>query len=210
MDHADHVELLRRGLDRPGGVWADVGAGTGAFTLALAELLGPGATIHVIDRDSGALRALVRRMAAAFSGTMLHVHRADFTAGLPVDDGSLDGVVMANSLHFIADKRSILECVTRSIRPGGRFLLVEYEADHGNHWVPYPISFGAWQRLAAEAGLTNTKLIGRVPSRFLGAIYAAASRVPSDTLTERHAHGSTMSNRSPVLDSPPHGVDREE
>jgi len=40
MKHTEHVNLLRRGIPAPGGVWADFGSGTGAFTLALAELTG--------------------------------------------------------------------------------------------------------------------------------------------------------------------------
>ena len=55
-------------------------------------------------------------------------------------------------------------------------MVVEYDADRGNPWVPHPFSFATWRRLAAEAGLRDTERIGRVPSRCLGAIYAAASR----------------------------------
>ena len=40
MNHEDHVRLLRKGIVEPGGVWADFGSGAGAFTLALADLLG--------------------------------------------------------------------------------------------------------------------------------------------------------------------------
>ena len=54
MDNADHVRLLRGAVD-PGGTWADIGAGTGAFTLALAYLLGPGGQVIAVDRDRGAL-----------------------------------------------------------------------------------------------------------------------------------------------------------
>ena len=60
-------------------------------------------------------------------------------------------------------------------------MLVEYDADHGNHWVPYPISFAAWQRLAPAAGFAPPRLLGRVPSRFLGAIYAARLAGPGLT-----------------------------
>ena len=44
MIHSDHVRLLRDGVPQAGGVWADIGSGGGAFTLALADLLGPQAT----------------------------------------------------------------------------------------------------------------------------------------------------------------------
>ena len=56
MDHRDHVALIRAGVGEQGGRWADIGAGEGAFTLALADLLGPGGQIIAVDRDAGALR----------------------------------------------------------------------------------------------------------------------------------------------------------
>ena len=178
MDHADHVALLRGAVGRPAGVWADLGAGSGAFTLALAEMLGPGATIHAVDRDARALAANARRMADDFPATTLLVYRADFTASLPIGDGRLDGLLMANSLHFVRDKGPVLALVRGYLRPGGRLVVVEYDADEGNTWVPYPLSFPTWERLATEAGFVRTARVGRVPSRFLGAIYSAASDLP--------------------------------
>lgn len=181
MDHADHVGLLRAGVTRQGGTWADLGAGEGAFTLALAELLGPGATIHAIDRDARALAANARRMAAAFSGTTLMTHAADFTEALPFETASLDGIVMANSLHFVRDKVPVLRRILPAVRAGGGFVLVEYSSDHGNPWVPWPLSYERWERLATEVGLAGTHRIGQVPSRFLGSIYAALSERPGAT-----------------------------
>jgi ubiquinone/menaquinone biosynthesis C-methylase UbiE len=49
MNHADHVALLRAGVPGPGGVWADLGSGAGAFTLALADLIGPTGQIYSVD-----------------------------------------------------------------------------------------------------------------------------------------------------------------
>ena len=60
MDHADHVALLSDGVPDTPGEWADLGAGDGAFTLALAELLPAGSMIHAIDSDPGALAELGR------------------------------------------------------------------------------------------------------------------------------------------------------
>ena len=147
MDHRDHVGLLRDGVPGPGR-WLELGAGHGEFTLALADLLGPGGSIVAQDRDQAALQRLGGRVRAA------------------------------NSLHFIGDPAPVLEAVRHRLRPAGRLLLVEYDADHGNRWVPFPISFAAWSRLAPAVGLKVPRQIGRVPSRFLGAIYAAVTEVP--------------------------------
>lgn len=70
MDHADHVALLRAGVVVPethGGAatWADLGAGAGAFTLALADLLGPGS--RSVPR-SGSDGRLVHRSEALITG----------------------------------------------------------------------------------------------------------------------------------------------
>lgn len=176
MDHADHVGLLRDGVgDARGGTWADIGAGRGAFTLALADLLGPGATIIAIDRDAGALRNAARAVADAFPRTLLETVVADPEGTL--DLPALDGLVAANSLHFVPRERQVaaVRRLAAHLRPGGRFVVVEYDSDHGNPWVPHPFSATTWERLAAEAGLAEPRLLRRVPSRFLGAIYAAAS-----------------------------------
>src|SRR5438445_6071843 len=106
MDHADLVALLQGGVTAKGGRWADLGAGEGAFTLALADLLGPGAKITAIDRDAGSLRRLaaVGRQPASIQTVV-----ADFTR--PLNLSGLDGVVMANSLHFVRDKAPVLASV---------------------------------------------------------------------------------------------------
>ena len=207
MDHADHIELLRVGVVgqggvepgqdreptgpigelpqpggatslRPGPIWADVGAGEGAFTLALADILGPDARIIAVDRDARALRSNAAAVSQRFPDVRIETIVGDFTAGLRVPP--LDGLVAANSLHFVPRELQI-EAVTtlaRSLRSGGAFIVVEYDADHGNPWVPHPFSATTWERMADEAGLVDTRLIGRVPSRFLGAIYSAVSTRP--------------------------------
>ena len=173
MNHADHVALLRAGVPGPGGVWADLGSGAGAFTLALADLIGPAGQIYSVDKDSGALREQERGMRTLFPGVDVHYITADFTRPLPLPP--LDGVVMANSLHFQRHKDPVIQMVRGYLRPGGRLLLVEYNADKGNPWVPYPLSYSTWATLAERNGFAVTRLLGTVPSRFLGEIYAAAS-----------------------------------
>ncbi|MHB0858331.1 MAG: class I SAM-dependent methyltransferase [Anaerolineae bacterium] len=177
MEHADHVALLRAGVDGRTSVWADLGSGTGAFTLALADLLGAASIIYSVDRDANALVEQRRRMRELFPHTQVRYIVADYTQALTLP--TLDGLLMANALHFQRDKVPLLRSLVAHLRPGGRFVLVEYDSDHGNPWVPYPISYGAWEALAERAGLEQTRQLARKPSRFLGAMYSALSLNPA-------------------------------
>ena len=185
MDHSDHMALLLGGMPpreegAPPGIWADLGSGTGAFTLALAELLGPGGMIYSIDKDRNALREQERVLRVRYPQTDARFIDADFTRPLQVP--SLDGIIMANSLHFQHDKAPVLRLVRRYLKPGGRLIVVEYNVDHGNLWVPYPFSYATWQDLAARAGFIETRRLATRPSRFLDEIYSAVSfRPPVDT-----------------------------
>lgn len=175
MNHTDHVNLLRGGIPSPGGVWADFGSGSGAFTLALAELLGPGGEIYSVDKDRGALRTQEQAMQARFPRTPVHYLATDFTR--PLDLPLLDGIALANALHFqkYAAQAKVIHLLKSYLRPGGRFILVEYDVDRGNFWVPHPLSYQSWEKLARECGFAYTQLLAKRPSRFLQGIYAAVS-----------------------------------
>jgi len=180
VDHADHVGLLRPAVPAGGGTWADIGAGHGAFTLALADLLGPGASIVAVDRDAGALAGNARAVADRFPATALTTLVADLRG--PLELPVLDGLVAANSLHFVgrAEQPATIARLAGHLRPGAPFVVVEYDADRGNPWVPHPFSAAAWPALAASAGLVGARQVARVPSRFLGAIHASVAFVPVD------------------------------
>jgi len=173
MNHRDHVRLIRRGVPVPGGVWADFGSGRGAFTLALAELLGDKGVIYSVDKDSGALRRQEQAMRAQFPDVTVHTINADFTR--PLDLPALDGLVVANALHFLRHKDPAIRLLRRYLRPAGRFLVVEYNTDRGNPWVPHPFSYATWQTVALRNGFQHTELLATHPSSFLGEFYAAGS-----------------------------------
>ena len=180
MDHHDHVNLLRPAGLAPGASWADLGAGSGAFTLALRELLGSNAPIYAIDRDRGRLAELERAYHARFDDTKnLQIIVADFTREPNTSTGAmqhlppLDGVLMANSLHFFRDKEKVLRHVRSFLKPDGALLLVEYNADQGNLWVPHPLSFETFCNLAQHAGFSEPHLLAKHPSSFLREFYSA-------------------------------------
>jgi ubiquinone/menaquinone biosynthesis C-methylase UbiE len=184
MDHHDHVNLLRPANLAPGAAsrlaqarsrderWADLGAGSGAFTLALRELLGLSAEVYAIDRDRGRLAGLERAHRDRFGAPdHLHLIPADFTHSLELPP--LDGVLMANSLHFFRDKVKVLRHVGSFLKPGGALLLVEYNVDRGNPWVPHPLSFETFRALAPRAGYGEPRLLATHPSSFLREFYSA-------------------------------------
>jgi SAM-dependent methyltransferase len=82
-------------------------------------------------------------------------------------------VLMANSLHYYKEKESVLRHVGSFLKPGGRLLVVEYNVDSGNQWVPYPFSFEKFQVLAIQAGFSEPRRLATHPSSFLRGFYSA-------------------------------------
>jgi ubiquinone/menaquinone biosynthesis C-methylase UbiE len=175
MKHPDHVALLREGIPSPTGHWADFGAGSGAFTLALADLLGPGGEITAVDRDRWSVKRLPEQVGERFPGVIVHPLAADFTRPLALN--GLDGIVAANALHFVrpGDKAAVVRAWRNYLRPGGRLIVVEYNVDRGNHWVPYPFTYPTWEALARQAGFSHTQLLAKRASSFLDEFYSAVS-----------------------------------
>ena len=107
--------------------------------------------------------------------TTVHYLTADFTQ--PLDLPILDGIVVANALHFqrYAAQEQVVQQFKSHLRPDGRLIVIEYNVDRGNHWVPYPLSYQSWVKLARTCGFGHTQLLAERSSRFLHAIYAAVS-----------------------------------
>jgi ubiquinone/menaquinone biosynthesis C-methylase UbiE len=181
MDHNDHVNLLRPANLAQGGTWADLGAGGGAFTLALRELVGSDAMIYAVDKDRSALRDLENVYRARFdtsdSSSPLRTNLISLNQDFSrlSDIPPLDGAVMANSLHFFKDKEKILRHVHGLLKPNGALLLIEYNVDSGNMWVPHPLSFETYRSLAPRAGFSEPRLLAKASSRFLKEFYSAVA-----------------------------------
>jgi len=173
MNHADHVRLIAAGVTAPGGVWADLGSGDGAFTLALRDIAGPDVRIYAVDANQGVLRVLIDQVERIFPDTNLIVQATDMTG--PLDLPPLDGIIAANSLHFVESRRqtSVLREWRSLLKPEGKVIVVEYDADQGNRWVPHPFTFRSLQRMASNAGYFPPRLIGSRDSQFLKGMYAA-------------------------------------
>ena len=157
-----------------GGQWADIGCGDGIFTHLLLAWLAPDSSVLAVDRDTNALRRLERGLTAE-ERRAVQTLQADFTAPLPSHTASqrFDGLLLANSLHFVRDQRAVLTNLVMQLRPGGHLIIVEYNAARGNWAVPHPFRDDTCLHLMTAAGLTDAQIITREPSSFLGEIYTA-------------------------------------
>lgn len=92
---------------------ADLGAGTGKLT---SLLLARGLTVEAVEPDLRMLDVLARNNLDA------RCHRSDSTS-LPVEDGSLDAVLVADAWHWFDTQATITE-LRRVLKPGGWLGLV--------------------------------------------------------------------------------------
>lgn len=150
--------------------WADLGCGDGTFTLALADLLAPGSTIHAVDLDMSALR----RIPSAHTGVRIATHQGDFTSQTwPFAD--LDGILMANSLHYVENQAAFIRACESHMKLRRSFLIVEYDTSQASRWLPYPVSQNSLRWLFERAGYSSIRVLGSRPSIFRRApLYAAA------------------------------------
>ena len=147
-------------------VWADLGCGDGTFTIALASLLPAGSTVHAMDRDPRALA----RLPVRHGNVALVPHAGDFTV-FPWPFDGLDGVLMANSLHYVREQATFLRGVDAALGQR-RILLVEYDIARGNAWVPYPVNHPSAVALFRSAGYGVATSLGRKRSAYRrGEIY---------------------------------------
>lgn len=142
-------------------VWADLGCGTGTFTLALAHHLSTGSKIIAVDKDQHVLKKIPHNFS--------HVHIEKRVANFINDSLSLknlDGILMANSLHYVQRHKVFIDRVKQHLKSDGCFLIVEYNTNSSNPWIPYPVPFHQINSLFSEAGFSFIKKIHERPSKY--------------------------------------------
>lgn len=173
MTVLEATNLIRAGVGNAAGqTWADLGAGEGTFTRALARLVGEQGSVIALDHDDVAIREL-RRISRDIPTPRIEVVEGDVRK-LEVPGIQLDGALFANVLHFIEDPAAVLARVRTYLRPQARVLVVEYEQRARSRWVPYPLPLHRLAEIAREAGFAMPVETGRRKSRYQGELYCAA------------------------------------
>lgn len=169
MSITEAIALIAKGVghhDRPQ-YWADLGCGQGLFTEALASLLPAGSHITAIDMHQQHLAGIMgKQVSVAFK-------KADFTTA-HMELPSLDGILMANALHFVQDKMSLIRRLEQHMGDKAQFLIVEYDHSRPNQWEPYPIPFAELENHFSQLGYDYIEKTGTRKSVYGGEMYAAA------------------------------------
>jgi len=149
--------------------WADLGCGNGTFTLALATLMQPESIIYAIDSNASSLA----QIPSSYHSIKIEKQKIDFV-NQNLSLKNLDGISMANSLHYVSDKKSFIKKLIETTKENGSFLIVEYDTEIPvSRWVPYPISFSAMKELFIEIGYTNIQKLRERKSVYGKMMYSA-------------------------------------
>ena len=172
MQLEDAIELIGRrlqiGIKKQ--VWADLGCGTGTFTEALAGLLPEKSLVYAVDKNIAALNKIPDK----YRDVTIEKLYGDFTEiKLPEN---LDGILMANSLHYVSDKHAFIMKNQTHLIKQKLFLIVEYDTDIPNQWIPYPVSFNSLKLLIENLGYTIEKLRERLSIYRKEKIYSVVIR----------------------------------
>lgn len=141
---------------KPGMVVADVGAGTGLYTLDLARVVGPTGTVHAVDIIPHFLRHIGKKAARA-GVTNIRLVQAS-TDALGLAPASIDLVFLCDVYHHLERPAATLAAIRAALRPGGALVLVDLAREPGKSpsWILDHVRADRQQVLAelAAAGFT--------------------------------------------------------
>jgi ubiquinone/menaquinone biosynthesis C-methylase UbiE len=163
MSDEDAISLIKKAMSgHEPQVWADLGCGSGTFTKALNSLLPVGSRITAIDREKERLDLVnVEFLRANFERDDLKL-------------SGLDGILMANAIHYVAEKTALIKKLEPLFTGSPRFIMIEYDTDRANPWVPFPITFKQLQILFGALGYHKIVKVSERPSAYRsGNMYCA-------------------------------------
>jgi len=128
--------LLKLGL-KEGQVFADIGCGTGFFTIPAAKIVGSRGKVYALDIAPEMLEAAGQRLKDCRQilgpeepGPMNNViFKLSEENKLPLENGSVDVVFLALVLHELEDYQKFFREAKRVLKPGGRAVMVEWKKE---------------------------------------------------------------------------------
>lgn len=174
FQHRVWAEATRDALDMggfgPGASVADLGCGPGFVSLELAGRVGPSGRVLAVDASERFVHSLLERAAR---GGFAHVEaRVGDIRKAVIAPASLDAAFCRWTLMFVGEPERAVEAVAQALRPGGRFVAMEYTQFLAMALRPegaaFARVFGGVHRLIASAG-GDADLGDRLPDLMVGA-----------------------------------------
>jgi ubiquinone/menaquinone biosynthesis C-methylase UbiE len=128
------ADVMRIAGIKPGMAVADIGTGTGYYVMRLAPVVGPQGRVFAQDIAPAALNEVRRRAAAAKFTNVRTVRGSAADARLPA--ASIDVALMIHMYHEIEQPYLLLDRLRRSLKPGGRIVIVDLDRPSELHGMP--------------------------------------------------------------------------
>lgn len=126
--------VLRLGL-KPGMAAADVGAGTGFFTLLIAHEVGSDGRVYAVDIEKNFVDASVERVRKAGLDNAVGIINDQKSVKLPRE--SVDMVFISDTYHHFEYPKTTLQSIHEALRPEGELVIIDYKrvAGESSAWV---------------------------------------------------------------------------
>jgi ubiquinone/menaquinone biosynthesis C-methylase UbiE len=119
------AEVLAKLALKPGESIADIGAGSGYFTLRFAAAVGPTGKVYAVDIDREML-AYIEARAKSEQVSNIHTILADpHDPKLPA--ASVDLIFICDTLHHISEREKYYPMLLRALKPGGRLVNIDFQ-----------------------------------------------------------------------------------
>lgn len=115
---------------KPGDVVADIGAGSGYYTMKLAELVGDKGKVYAVDIQPEMLAIIKNRMKAAKVANIETIQNTETELKLPAN--STDLILLVDVYHEFSHPYEMTKAMVDALKPGGRMVFVEFRMEDEN------------------------------------------------------------------------------
>jgi predicted methyltransferase len=171
------MRIVRASGVRPGMAVADVGAGTGLFTMLFARAVGPEGKVYAVDISPSFVEGIAARGREYRVDNVEAIVNDQRDTRLPPE--SVDLVFVSDTYHHFEYPQAMLDSIRQALRPGGELVVIDFHRIPGRSspWVLSHVRLGREQAIE-EISAAGFVLIGE--ERFLRENYFLRFRKPVD------------------------------
>ena len=118
---------------KPGDIVADIGSGSGAFSIPMARAIGPNGTLYAVDIDQEMLDFVSEKATKERVGNVRTVLGEYNDPKLPVKD--IDVAFFHRVLHMIENRQVYINSVAKYLKPDGRIVIIEKNREDADNWM---------------------------------------------------------------------------